>query len=171
MKKYLLAVLLMFASATATADNFFEVGADFMFYDGFTDNTSLSNNIVANARWGTLGNTGIYGWGSYEQPDVKFSGLEISKVKTPGVGVGLRVPLGETFYMFGEAGYYFPNPGKGIDVSFDNSWGGSAGAGFDLGDHWTIAAKYRYLKYDSRLYGNTAKSDQSAWTLGASFRF
>jgi opacity protein-like surface antigen len=172
MKAAVLAGLLAMVSVTAYAgDNFVEVGADAMFYDDFSEATNLDTNVALNARWGTLGETGLYAWGSYEQPDVKFDGYKVSKVKTWGVGGGLRVPFESGVYVFTELGYYFPGSGKGVDVNYNGDLGGAIGVGYDISSNWTVNTKYRILKIDAKNGENTVKADMSAMTIGLSYRF
>jgi opacity protein-like surface antigen len=171
MKAAVLAGLLAMVSVTAYAgDNFVEVGADAMFYNDFSTVTDLDTNVALNARWGTLGETGLYVWGSYEQPKVKFNGIHVSKVKTWGLGGGLRVPFDNGFYAFTELGYYFPSSGKGVDVNYDGNLGGALGLGYDITDNFTVNTKYRLLKIDAKAEG-TEVADMSAMTIGLSYRF
>lgn len=174
MKKLMIAALLalgIIAAAPVLAENnFIELGADAVFYDNFSRDADLDTNVALNARWGTLGNTGLYAWGSYEQPDVKFDGVKVSKVKTWGVGGGLRVPFENNFYAFTELGYYFPSAGKGVDVNYDGNVGGSIGVGYDITSNWTVSTKYRWLKIDAKA-DNTAVADMSAASIGVSYRF
>lgn len=172
MKKFMIAVLLMLASTTAMAvDNFVEVGADVAFYDATTSNTDLSNNFVLNARWGTLGDTGLYAWGSYEQPDVTFDNVKVSKVKTFGVGGGLRVPFDNGMYAFTELGYYMPSSGKGVDVDYDGNFGGKLGLGYDITDNFTVNANYRFLKLDVDTVNVSTVADMNSINIGLSYRF
>ena len=171
MKKLLMVLLLMFASTSLYAgDNFIEVGVDAMFYNDFGDATDLNTNLAFNARWGTLGETGLYAWGSYEQPDVKFNGIKVSKVKTWGLGGGLRVPFDNGVYAFTELGYYFPSDGKGVDVNYNGNLGGAFGLGYDITDNFTVNTKYRYLKIKAKT-DYTQVADMSAFTIGLSYRF
>jgi opacity protein-like surface antigen len=170
--KAMIATLFMVASATAYAgDNFVEVGADAMFYNDFGTSTDLNTNVALNARWGTLGETGLYAWGSYEQPDVKFDGYKVSKVKTWGLGGGLRVPFENGVYAFTELGYYFPSSGKGVDVNYNGDLGGAFGLGYDITENFTVNTKYRILKIKAKNEGNTNVADMSAMTIGLSYRF
>jgi len=176
LKKTVLATALVMAATTATAaDNFIEVGADAMLYNNdFKEETSLDSGWALNARWGTLGNTGLYAWGSYEQPDVKYSREQISRIKTWGVGGGLRVPFDNGVYVFTELGYYFPSDGKGIDINYDGDIGGSIGAGYDINDNWTVSAKYRILKLDAQNEAGAnavSNADMSAIAIGVNYRF
>lgn len=171
-KGAVLAGLLMLASITAyAADDFVEIGADAMFYNEFSNATSLDTNVGLNVRWGTLGNTGLYAWGSYEQPKVRFDGYKVSKVKTWGIGGGLRVPFESGVYVFTELGYYFPGSGKGVDVNYDGDLGGAIGVGYDINPNWTVNTKYRMLKIDAKNGENTIRADMSAMTVGLSYRF
>jgi len=166
----MIAMLVM--SVPSYADNFFEVGADVMFYDQFSTDTDLGNNVGVNARWGTLGNTGLYAWGSYEQPEVQYSGFDVSKVRTWGVGGGLRVPFDSGFYAFTELGYYFPSSNSGgVDVNYDGNLGGALGLGYDITDNWTVNTKYRFLKIDAEIEDYVAVADMSAIAIGLSYRF
>jgi opacity protein-like surface antigen len=174
MKKFIAVLLLMFATTSLYAgdvDNFVEVGADVMFYDDFSTSTDLDTNVALNVRWGTLGDTGLYAWGSYEQPDVQFNGVNVSKVKTWGVGGGLRIPFDNGFYAFTEIGYYFPNAGKGVDVNYHENFGGALGLGYDITDQWTVNTKYRFLKLDAERAVGTEVADMTAITIGLSYRF
>ena len=174
-KKLMIAALLALGLTTAfttvhAENNFIEVGADVLFYDDFGTATDLDTNVALDVRWGTLGSTGLYAWGSYEQPDVKFEGYKVSKVKTWGVGGGLRVPFDNGLYAFTELGYYFPGAGKGVDVNYDGNIGGSLGVGYDITENWTVNTKYRFLKIDAKT-ATTEVADMSAASIGVSYRF
>ena len=175
MKRLLIVLLLMLATTSLYAgdvDNFVEVGADVMFYDDFSTSTDLDTNVALNVRWGTLGDTGLYAWGSYEQPDVKFDGVNVSKVRTWGLGGGLRVPFDNGFYALAELGYYFPSSNSGgVDVDYDGNLGGALGLGYDITDQWTVNTKYRFLKIDADTVASTTVADMSAITIGLSYRF
>jgi opacity protein-like surface antigen len=171
MKRFMIAVLFMLASVTVYADNFVEVGADVAFYDTSTADTDLSNNFVLNARWGTLGDTGLYAWGSYEQPNVTFDTLTVSRVKTFGVGGGLRVPFDNGLYAFTELGYYMPSSGKGIDVKYDGNFGGTLGLGYDITENFTANVNYRFLKLDVDTPEFSSVGDMTAINIGVSYRF
>jgi opacity protein-like surface antigen len=175
MKKFMMVVLLMLASTTAMAgevDNFVEVGADVVFYDAFTTDTDLTNSAALNARWGTFGATGLYAWGSYEQPEVNYTGVKLSKVRTFGLGGGLRIPFDNGMYAFTELGYYSPSSNSGgVDVKYDGNFGGSVGLGYDITENWTVNTKYRFLKIDSKYNDTEMVSDMTSINLGVSYRF
>ena len=174
MKTFILAVLLMLASTTAMAgevDNFVEIGADVAFYDTSGSASDLNNNFVLNARWGTLGSTGLYAWGSYEQPKVSFATVNVSKVKTFGVGGGLRVPFDNGMYAFTELGYYMPSSGKGVDVDYDGNFGGKLGLGYDITENFTVNANYRFLKLDVDTPNVSSVGDMNSINIGVSYRF
>jgi opacity protein-like surface antigen len=171
--KFIIMILMLSIAAPAFAENdFLEVGADIMFYDEFVGATDLSNNIGVNARWGTLGNTGLYAWGSYEQPDVMYFGDDISRVRTWGLGGGLRVPFNDRIYAFTELGYYFPSSNSGgVDVDYSGDLGGAIGLGYDITNNFTVNTKYRILRIDAKSSGIRTVADMSAFALGLSYRF
>jgi opacity protein-like surface antigen len=175
MKKFMLVVLLMLASTGLYAgevDNFVEVGADVAFYDAFTTDTDLTNSAALNVRAGTLGATGLYAWGSYEQPEVSYAGVDVSKVRMFGVGGGLRIPFDNGMYAFTELGYYSPSSNSsGVDVKYDGNFGGALGLGYDITDSWTVNTKYRFLKIDSTYNDTEAVSDMTSINIGVSYRF
>lgn len=177
MKKLAVAVLLSLglASTAVYADggNFLELGLGVNVYGTFDDIADLDNTALAlDARWGTLGNTGLYAWGSYEQPDVYLGNLNLGELRMFGVGAGWRLPMGDRFYSFVEGGYYLPWESASLDpITFSNEFGGSVGVGFDITENFTMDAGYRYLKVDQTSPWNVQSVDLSAWTIGASIRF
>lgn len=166
MKKLILSALLLLATTSLYAgDNFVEVGTDAVFYD----NTSLGTDGALNARWGTLGDTGLYAWGSYEQPDIESNGSNVSTVEAWGIGGGLRVPFDNSVYAFAEVGYYFVDNDRSVD--YDGDLGGSFGVGYDITDHFTANVKYRFLKIDAKIPSTVYSVDMSAIAVGLSYRF
>jgi len=172
MKKIALAVMLVLGSTALYADNFMEVGAGVNIYSSLADYTDLDTALAVDVRWGTLANTGLYAWGSYEQPEVTFNNLNLGKIRMFGLGGGLRVPMGERFYGYAEAGYYMPSEESQLEpLTFSNEFGGSFGVGFDISDHITMDAGYKYLKVDKTSPWDVQEVDMSSWSLGASYRF
>lgn len=174
MKNFIIALAFMLFSTVALAEdsvdnNFIEVGADFMHYD---ESMLPSDGVALTARWGTLGDTGAYLWGSYEKPEMQSLWGWDADVETFGLGAGLRMPMNEKFYGFAELGMYFPDVDSktftGLD--YDNSWGGSLGMGYDVTKNVTVNAKYRFLELDTKstLVGDL---DMSALMVGVSYRF
>lgn len=175
MKKVIMFLLLTLASTSLYAsdvdNDFIEVGADVVSYSGFSDATDLKTDVAVNARWGTLWDTGLYAWGSYEQPKVKFDGMKVAEVRTFGVGGGLRVPFDRT-YAFAELGYYMPSSGDDVvPMGYDNGVGGSIGVGYDITSNFTVNAKYRFLKVDQKSPFNEEVVDMSGVSIGVSYRF
>lgn len=178
MKKFMIAVLLMLASTGLYAgdvDNFVELGADVTTYSDFGDISDLDTSIALNARWGTLMNTGLYAWGSYEQPSVRVLSQNQGDLRMFGVGGGWRVGFAENWYALVEGGYYMPSASSALEpLRYEDDWGGSVGVGYDINEHFTLNGKYRYLKVDQRsgvldLAAN--RVDMSTYSVGLSYRF
>lgn len=181
MKRLITAVLLLIVSTSLYAndvDNFVEVGADVVVYDDFAEVSDLDTSLALNVRVGTFMNTGLYAWGSYEQPNVKAVGIDSGDLRTWGVGGGYRLGFAENWYALAEVGYYIPSSSSDLKpVEFDDDWGGSIGVGYDINENFTLNAKYRYLELDYD--GPTAcaggcpsfKGDMSSIGVGLSYRF
>ena len=172
-KTIALAVMLALGSTALYAgDNFFELGGGVNAYGDLGDFTDLDTSLSADVRWGGLGNTGIYAWGSYEQPEVTFGNLNLGELRMFGVGAGWRIPMGERFYAYAEGGYYMPSSSSDLEpLKFSNEFGGSAGVGFDFTEHFTMDVGYRYLTVNQTSPWDVQTVDLKAWTLGASYRF
>lgn len=177
MKKFMIAVLLMIATvttSTAMADNFFEVGADVQSYGSFGDITELDTSLALNARLGSF--AGFYGFGSYEQPDVRLFANNQGKVRTWGLGAGYRLDFASNWYALGEVGYYMPSESSDLSAyDYSNEFGYAVGLGYDINDNWTLNTKYRYLKLDQdyKYVGPVQETrvDMSAFSVGLSYRF
>lgn len=172
MKKFLAVLLLLLASTSLYAeDNFIELGADVTTYADFGDITDLDTSFSLNARWGTFGDTGLYAWGSYEQPNVDLFSSNAGDLRMFGVGGGYRLTFADNWYAFGEGGYYIPSSSSALEpLEYDDDWGGSVGVGYDINENFTINTKYRYLKVDQTGVG-FGRVDMSAYSVGLSYRF
>ena len=174
MKRFMIAILLMMASTTLYADdvdNFFEVGADVMVYNDYSDVSDLDTDLTLSARLGVLGNTGLYAWGSYEQPTVSILGNKTGHIRMFSLGGGYRLPLAENWYALVETGYYMPAASNKLNpLSYDDNWGGSVGVGYDINENFTLNTKYRYLKVNQDGVGDE-RVDMSAYSVGLSYRF
>lgn len=174
MKKFMIAVLLMLATATSTAmadDNFFELGADVQTYGSLSDVTDLDTSLALNARLGSV--AGFYGFGSYEQPGLAVLAQDVGTFRMFGAGVGYRLAFAENWYFLAEGAYYMPSTSNNLNdfVDYDNDWGVAAGLGYDINEHFTLNTKYRYLKMDQNEDIGNGRVDLSAFSVGLSYRF
>jgi hypothetical protein len=173
MKRFILAVMLMFASTMAVAgDNFFELGADVQTYgSSFSDISDLDTSLALNARLGSV--AGFYGFGSYEQPDLNVLAQDVGKFRMFGAGVGYRLAFADNWYFLAEGAYYMPSTSNNLNsvVDYDNDWGVAAGLGYDINEHFTLNTKYRYLKMDQNDTVGDDRVDLSAFSVGLSYRF